>query len=123
MVTEQFAALAGRFDALVSPSLGVVAAGVDERFSYMSPSAFGTLNFAGVLAGSPTVSVLNGLDADGLPTGIQLAGARFRENTILDAARTLEQRTGTTGLRPDGPRGTHPRASAARSTTAQQVAS
>ena len=110
VVTEQFAALAGRFDALVSPSLGTVATGVDDRFSYLLPSSFGTLNFAGVLAGSPTVSVLNGLDTDGLPTGIQLAGARFRENAILDAATTLEERTGTTRLRPDGPRGVYPAA-------------
>jgi len=109
LITEQFGALAGQYDALLAPSLGVVATGVADRFEYMLPAAFGRpLNFAGVLAGSPTVSVLNGLDDDGLPTGIQFAGARFRENAILDAASTLEELTGTTALRPDGPRGTYP---------------
>ena len=72
----------------------------------MLPGAFGRpLNFAGVLAGTPTVSVRNGLGRDGLPTGIQFAGARLRENAILDAAVALETRTGATALRPDGPHG------------------
>lgn len=108
IITDRYDALAGGFDALVAPSLGVVAGGVADPFDYMLPSTFGRLNFAGVLAGSPTVSVLNGLDADGLPTGIQLAGARFTENAVLDAARALEETTGTTALRPDGPRGSYP---------------
>lgn len=109
IISQRFDGLASGFDALLSPSLGVVASGVDDTFEYMLPSAFGRpLNFAGVLAGSPTVSVLNGVDSDGLPTGIQLAGARFGENAILDAARNLEERTGTTRLRPDGPRGVYP---------------
>jgi Asp-tRNA(Asn)/Glu-tRNA(Gln) amidotransferase A subunit family amidase len=49
--------------------------------------------------------VLNGLGRDGLPTGIQFAGARLAENAILDAATALETRAGTTALRPDGPHG------------------
>jgi aspartyl-tRNA(Asn)/glutamyl-tRNA(Gln) amidotransferase subunit A len=71
----------------------------------MLPGAFGPRNFAGVLSGTPTVSVLNGLGRDGLPTGIQFAGARLTENAILDAAVALETCTGTTALRPDGPHG------------------
>ena len=99
--------LAGGFDALVAPSLGITATPVTDRFAYMLPGAAGQpLNLAGVLAGSPTVSVLNGLDGDGLPTGIQLAGSRLQENAVLDAARSLEERSGTARLRPDGPRGT-----------------
>lgn len=107
VITARFEELASRFDALVAPSLGRVASPVDDQFEYMLPTAFGRpLNYAGVLAGSPTVSVLNGLDGDGLPTGIQLAGGRLQENAILDAARALEERLGTSRLRPDGPRGT-----------------
>jgi Asp-tRNA(Asn)/Glu-tRNA(Gln) amidotransferase A subunit family amidase len=53
------------------------------------------LNYAGVLTGSPTVSVPNGLGRDGLPTSIAFAGARMRENAILDAASTLQERGGT----------------------------
>jgi aspartyl-tRNA(Asn)/glutamyl-tRNA(Gln) amidotransferase subunit A len=107
VIADGFGEFAAQYDALVAPSLGVVASGVAEDFEYMLPGAFGRpLNFAGVLAGTPTVSVLNGLGRDGLPTGIQFAGARLSENTILDAAVALESRTGTTALRPDGPHGT-----------------
>lgn len=106
IIVEEFGKLAGRFDALLAPSLGIVATGIEDDFEYMLPGAFGRpLNFAGVLSGTPTVSVLNGLGRDGLPTGIQLAGARLRENAILDAATTLETLTRTSTLRPDGPFG------------------
>lgn len=106
VIADEFGALAGRYDALLAPSLGVVASGIEEDFEYMLPGAFGRpVNFAGVLSGTPTVSVLNGLGRDGLPTGIQFAGARLGENSILDAASTLETVTGSTSLRPDGPFG------------------
>jgi aspartyl-tRNA(Asn)/glutamyl-tRNA(Gln) amidotransferase subunit A len=105
LIAEEFGALAARYDALLAPSLGVVASGRDQDFEYMLPGAVGPLNFAGVLAGTPTISVLNGLGREGLPTGIQFAGARLAENAILDAAVALETRTGSTALRPDGPHG------------------
>jgi aspartyl-tRNA(Asn)/glutamyl-tRNA(Gln) amidotransferase subunit A len=90
-----FADLASRYDALLAPSLGVVASGVLDDFEYGLPRASGRrpLNLAGVLTGSPTVSILNGFGEAGLPTGIQFAGAPFAENIILDAAAALEQRT------------------------------
>lgn len=72
------------------------------RYSHMLPGAFGRpLNYAGVLAGSPTVSILNGFGRDGLPTAIQFAGARLAENEILDAATTLERSTEWRHRRPD----------------------
>lgn len=112
IIADKFGALASRFDALLAPSLGVVATGIEDDFEYMLPGAFGRpLNFAGVLSGTPTVSVLNGLGRDGLPTGIQFAGARLAENNILDAAVTLETLTDTAALRPDGPFGTASRSS------------
>jgi aspartyl-tRNA(Asn)/glutamyl-tRNA(Gln) amidotransferase subunit A len=111
LIAESFGELAARYDALVAPTLGVVAAGRDENFEYMVPGAYGRpLNNAGVLCGTPTVSVLNGLGRDGLPTGIQFAGARLAENAVLDAAVALETRTGTTALRPNGPHGVAARA-------------
>jgi aspartyl-tRNA(Asn)/glutamyl-tRNA(Gln) amidotransferase subunit A len=106
IIADEFGELASRYDALLAPSLGVVASGREEDFEYMLPGAFGRpVNFAGVLSGTPTVSVLNGLGRDGLPTGIQFAGARMTENAVLDAAVALEARTGTTALRPDGHHG------------------
>jgi aspartyl-tRNA(Asn)/glutamyl-tRNA(Gln) amidotransferase subunit A len=96
-----FAGLTERYDALLAPSLGVVACPVDEDFEYGLPRAGGKpLNLAGVLAGTPTISVLNGLGRGGLPTGIQFAGAAMGENAMLDAASALERALGTGRLRP-----------------------
>jgi aspartyl-tRNA(Asn)/glutamyl-tRNA(Gln) amidotransferase subunit A len=102
IIAESFAKLAGQYDALLAPSLGVTASKVDSDFEYGLPRASGRrpLNLAGVLSGTPTVSIINGLDGGGLPTGIQFAGAALRENAILDAASALEERTPHRHLRP-----------------------
>jgi aspartyl-tRNA(Asn)/glutamyl-tRNA(Gln) amidotransferase subunit A len=102
VIADSFAALADQYDALLAPSLGIVACKVDEDFEYGLPRASGRrpLNLAGVLAGTPTISIFNGLGQGDLPTGIQFAGAALRENSILDAARALEERMGLSHLRP-----------------------
>ncbi|MEU4116615.1 amidase [Kitasatospora sp. NPDC028055] len=52
--------------------------------------------------GVPAVAVPTGLDADGLPTGVQLVGRPFREDLCLAAAQNVEDRLGT--LTPIDPR-------------------
>ncbi|MFG2916753.1 amidase [Kitasatospora sp. NPDC048298] len=54
------------------------------------------------LVGVPAVAVPTGLDADGLPTGVQLIGRAFREDLCLTAAQAVEDRLGT--LTPIDPR-------------------
>jgi aspartyl-tRNA(Asn)/glutamyl-tRNA(Gln) amidotransferase subunit A len=94
-IAHAFDELASQFDAIVAPTIGTTASGRYDDFEYMLPGAFSRpLNYAGVLAGSPTISVPNGLGRNGLPTGIAFAGARMRENAILDAASALEERGG-----------------------------
>ncbi len=44
--------------------------------------------------GFPAISVPTGI-ADGLPTGVQLLGRRFREDVVFDAAEVIEARSGT----------------------------
>jgi aspartyl-tRNA(Asn)/glutamyl-tRNA(Gln) amidotransferase subunit A len=101
IIAESFNSLAGQYDALIAPSLGVVACKADEDFEYGLPRASGRpLNLAGVLAGTPTISVFNGLGQGELPTGIQFAGAALRENSVLDAAHALELELGLFHLRP-----------------------
>jgi aspartyl-tRNA(Asn)/glutamyl-tRNA(Gln) amidotransferase subunit A len=48
------------------------------------------------LAGIPAISIPAGL-SEGLPVGLQLAGAAFSENALLDAAYALEQAIGFDG--------------------------
>ena len=50
----------------------------------------------------PAISVPTGRGRDGLPTAVQLLGARLGENALLDAASALEARTGWPGQRPPG---------------------
>ena len=89
------------FDAVVAPTIATFAPGIDEQFAHMLPEAFAQpLNYAGVLAGSPTISVPNGFSKAGLPTSIQLAGARMMENSILNAANSLEGLHGINEIRP-----------------------
>jgi aspartyl-tRNA(Asn)/glutamyl-tRNA(Gln) amidotransferase subunit A len=48
------------------------------------------------LAGLPAMSVPAGLDAQGLPLGLQLIGRAFDEQSVLDAGLALEERSGFT---------------------------
>jgi amidase len=45
--------------------------------------------FASSALGFPSISVPTGVE-DGLPTGVQLMAARFREDLLLDAADAIE---------------------------------
>ena len=104
LIAARFGELAARFDVLVAPSVGAVASDVDAVFEYGLASVSGRrpLNLAGVLSGTPTISILNGFGEGDLPTGIQLAGPALGENGILDAAVALEETLGLAALRPPG---------------------
>jgi amidase len=66
-------------------------AGVDRARSLLAAQwpmmSIATLGF-------PGLAVPTGV-ADGLPTGVQLVGRRFREDTLFDAAEVIEARCGT----------------------------
>jgi aspartyl-tRNA(Asn)/glutamyl-tRNA(Gln) amidotransferase subunit A len=104
VLATAFTSLAAGYNALLAPSLGVVATGLHDDFELGLPRALGRrpLNLAGVLTGSPTISVINGFGEGGLPTGIQFAGAPFAENAILDAATALQGVTDWHKRRPPG---------------------
>ena len=46
------------------------------------------------LAGLPAISLPGGLDEAGLPLGLQLIGKSFDEQTVLNAAYSLEEKIG-----------------------------
>ena len=48
------------------------------------------------LAGLPGISVRAGLDAGGLPLGLQLIGKPFDEETLFAAGRVIERSSGMT---------------------------
>ncbi|HHO46848.1 MAG TPA: Asp-tRNA(Asn)/Glu-tRNA(Gln) amidotransferase subunit GatA [Desulfobacteraceae bacterium] len=58
------------------------------------------LTISANLAGIPGMSVPAGFSGDGLPVGIQLQAAHFREDILLRAAWNLEQRAGVRGILP-----------------------
>jgi amidase len=46
------------------------------------------------LLGLPSVAVPTGI-IDGLPTGVQIVGRKFREDQCFDAAQAVEEAVGT----------------------------
>ena len=50
------------------------------------------------MAGLPGISVPAGLDAQGLPLGLQLIGRPFDEETLFAAAQVIEDAAGRTKL-------------------------
>jgi aspartyl-tRNA(Asn)/glutamyl-tRNA(Gln) amidotransferase subunit A len=50
------------------------------------------------LAGVPATSVPAGLDANGLPLGLQVIGKSFDEETVFAVSAALEQAAGFTAL-------------------------
>ena len=46
------------------------------------------------LSGHPAVSIPSGVDADGLPTAVQIIGRHFAEATTFKAAYALERALG-----------------------------
>ncbi len=59
------------------------------------------LTISANLAGIPGISVPGGFSADGLPVGIQLQGAHFREDVLFKAAYNLELGTGLANKCPE----------------------
>ena len=52
------------------------------------------LTYGWSLAGLPAISVPCGLSGDGLPIGLQLAAAPWREADLISVAATYQDRTG-----------------------------
>ncbi len=50
------------------------------------------------LAGVPAMSVPAGLDADGLPLGLQVIGKQFDEETVFAVAAAIENAAGFSAL-------------------------
>ena len=89
-------------DVLLCPTSPTTAFGIGEKTAdpltmYLADIYTISLN----LAGLPGVSIPAGLDAAGMPVGMQLIGPEFSESNILRAARMYENMSGVTRLIPE----------------------
>jgi aspartyl-tRNA(Asn)/glutamyl-tRNA(Gln) amidotransferase subunit A len=102
-IAHELDRLTARYDALVAPTLPVVASPIAERFSRALRRGAGpAIGAAGNVAGLPAVSVPNGFGERGLPTAIQFVGRAFEENRILAVANAYQARTDWHRRRPAG---------------------
>ncbi|MGY6282124.1 Asp-tRNA(Asn)/Glu-tRNA(Gln) amidotransferase subunit GatA [Methylorubrum extorquens] len=94
------AAYASGVDAILTPATPSAAFGIGEMASadpvemYLNDVFTVTVNMAGL----PGISVPAGLDAQGLPLGLQLIGRPFDEETLFAAAQTIENAAGRISL-------------------------
>jgi aspartyl-tRNA(Asn)/glutamyl-tRNA(Gln) amidotransferase subunit A len=93
-------AYAAGIDAILTPATPSAAFGIGEKGSgdpvemYLQDVFTITVNMAGL----PGISVPAGLDAQGLPLGLQLIGRPFDEETLFAAAQVIEEAAGRTKL-------------------------
>jgi len=86
-------ALAG-FDAIVAPTTRDVAAPITGPFDWGFGAGRGpALVGPGNVCGLPSISIPNGFDAQGLPTGLEIMGRAFADETVLAIAEAVQQRT------------------------------
>ena len=94
------AAYAEGVDAILTPATPSSAFGIGEKASadpvemYLNDVFTVTVNMAGL----PGIAVPAGLDAQGLPLGLQLIGRPFDEETLFAAAQTIEDAAGRMAL-------------------------
>ena len=94
-ISEDFDAVWGEVDALLTPTAPSAAFALGERVSdpiamYLNDVFTVTTN----LAGLPGISVPAGLDASGLPLGLQLIGRALDEGTLFTLASAMEAAAG-----------------------------
>jgi aspartyl-tRNA(Asn)/glutamyl-tRNA(Gln) amidotransferase subunit A len=91
-IFDEFGAAFGKVDLILTPSSPSAAFALGEKSDdpvqmYLNDVFTVTAN----LAGLPGISVPAGLDADGLPLGLQLLGRPFDEETLFAGAAAIEQ--------------------------------
>jgi aspartyl-tRNA(Asn)/glutamyl-tRNA(Gln) amidotransferase subunit A len=85
--------LAG-YDAIVAPTMPYVAIPLADRFdTWFGRERGPSLGAAGNLCGLPSITVMNGLGARGLPTGLEFMGRPGSERTLLDLAEAYQSAT------------------------------
>ena len=99
LITRDFDAVFTSVDALLTPTAPSAAFGLGEKTDdpvtmYLNDVFTVPANLAGV----PAMSVPAGLDADGLPLGLQVIGRGFDEETVFAVGAVLERAAGFGGI-------------------------
>ena len=81
-----------KYDVILTPTSPVTAFGIGEKSDnplemYLADICTVSVNVAGL----PAISIPCGVDSQGLPIGMQLIGNKFQEETILNAAYSIEK--------------------------------
>lgn len=93
LVMKKFDDAFEKYDVILTPTSPTVAFDIGAKSTnplemYLSDICTVSVNIAGL----PGISVPCGVDSQGMPIGVQLIGNKFCEETILNAAYTLEQK-------------------------------
>ncbi|ACL58241.1 Asp-tRNA(Asn)/Glu-tRNA(Gln) amidotransferase subunit GatA [Methylobacterium nodulans] len=103
LIKRDFEAVyANGVDAILTPATPSAAFGIGEKQNadpvemYLNDVFTVTVNMAGL----PGIAVPAGLDAQGLPLGLQLIGRPFDEETLFAAGQVIEEAAGRTVLPP-----------------------
>jgi len=90
-----------RYDILVSPTLAAMPVDNADNGDTLGPEEIEgqrvdrligwCLTYPYNFTGNPAASIPAGLSADGLPVGLQIAGRRFADETVLAASAAFEQ--------------------------------
>ena len=93
LVMNEFNKAFEKYDVILTPTSPTVAFDIGSKSDnplemYLADICTVSLNIAGL----PGISIPVGVDKEGMPIGMQLIGNRFQEETILNAAYTMEQK-------------------------------
>jgi aspartyl-tRNA(Asn)/glutamyl-tRNA(Gln) amidotransferase subunit A len=87
-------------DLLLTPTTNATAPRIDDSEMIATTAQLTRFTYAWSLAWMPAVSVPSGLDARGLPTGVQVAAAPWRDAVALRAGHAFQRVTGHHRARP-----------------------
>ena len=87
-------------DILLTPTTNATAPRIDDSEMIATTAQLTKFTYAWSLAWMPAVSVPSGLDEAGLPTGVQLAAAPYRDAVALRCGHALQQVTDWHRARP-----------------------
>jgi aspartyl-tRNA(Asn)/glutamyl-tRNA(Gln) amidotransferase subunit A len=99
LILRDFEQAFAKVDALLTPTAPSAAFGLGEKMDdpvtmYLND----VFTVPASLAGVPAMSVPAGLDAQGLPLGLQVIGKHFDEETVIAVGGALERAAGFTAL-------------------------